>query len=58
MSLPTVAVIGYIHASGHASPAVGIFWFGSAVLVLNRSLLGEGDLYGECIARGTGDYQR
>jgi hypothetical protein len=35
-------------ALGPTPPAVGIFWFASAVLVINRSTPDEGEPYGEC----------
>jgi hypothetical protein len=39
-------------------PSVGIFWRVTGVLVVDRSILDEGEPYGDCITHAAGHYER
>jgi hypothetical protein len=39
-------------------PAVGIFWLVADSIVIDRSTLGEGEPYGDCITHAAGHYER
>jgi hypothetical protein len=39
-------------------PSIGIFWRVNSVLVIDRSILDEGEPYGDCITHAAGHYER
>lgn len=39
-------------------PSLGIFWLVAGVLVIDRSILNEGEQYGDCLTHAAGHYER
>jgi hypothetical protein len=39
-------------------PCLGIFWCVAGVLVIDRSMLDEGEPYGDCLTHAAGHYER
>jgi hypothetical protein len=43
---------------GPIQPSLGIFWRVSGVLVIDRSILADGEPYGACLTHAAGHYER
>ena len=53
----TIAVAPKV-ALKQTSPAIGIFWRVSGVLVIDRSTLEQAERYGDCMTHAAGHYDR
>lgn len=54
MTIRVVPTVGSLPTQ----PCLGIFWQVAGVLVIDRSILDEGEPYGDCLTHAAGHYER